>query len=290
MEWLMFSLMAALTVSTQDAWMKKRFSHLTPYEMSAYPLLYSLPLFLFTALFVSKPPLDSTFWWTFPACLPLESAAILIYMKSIKISPLSLTIPYLAFTPVFILVTGYVFLGEVPDSIGIIGVFVTVAGSYILNSTSGKQPLLAPFKNVLNEKGSWQMLIVAMLYSLTSVLAKKAILHSSPIFFGVSFCLTFNMMMIIVLLSMRKISLLSLLTRHSSQGFAVGALFFLQIMAGNLAMSFTKVAYMISVKRMSILFSVLYGGILFSEEQLLKRLLGAAIMVSGAVLISIWGK
>jgi uncharacterized membrane protein len=89
---------------------------------------------------------------------------------------------------------------------------------------------------------------------------------------------------------MRKISLLSLLTRHSSQGFAVGALFFLQIMAGNLAMSFTKVAYMISVKRMSILFSVLYGGILFSEEQLLKRLLGAAIMVSGAVLISIWGK
>ena len=50
MRWLILSVLTALTVATQDAWVKKFFSHRSPYDMVAYPCLYSLPLFAVTLL------------------------------------------------------------------------------------------------------------------------------------------------------------------------------------------------------------------------------------------------
>ncbi len=289
MNWLMLSLMAAMAVATQDAWVKKRLSHLSAFEMSLYPLLYSLPLFLGAIPFISRPALDATFWWSFAACLPFECLAIVIYMKSIKVSPLSLSIPYLAFTPAFILVTGFVILDEIPNLAGVLGILTTVCGSYILNLNPGNRGILGPFRNIAVEKGSWLMIVVALLYSFTSVLAKNAIIHSSPIFFGIVYCITFNSIMVVGLYLIGKVTPRSLL-EHPSLGFALGLLFFLQIIFNNLALSLTKVAYMISVKRFSIVFSVLYGGVLFKEEEPARRLAGASIMVSGAVIISLWGR
>jgi hypothetical protein len=46
---------------------------------------------------------------------------------------------------------------------------------------------------------------------------------------------------------------------------------------------------MISIKRMSILFGVIYGGLFFSERHLGYRLMDAGLMVFGAALISLKG-
>ena len=54
-----------------------------------------------------------------------------------------------------------------------------------------------------------------------------------------------------------------------------------------LAISLTKVAYMISVKRLSLLFGVLYGHYLFREGCLRERLLGTTLMLAGVILI-VW--
>jgi uncharacterized membrane protein len=48
-------------------------------------------------------------------------------------------------------------------------------------------------------------------------------------------------------------------------------------------------AYLIAVKRTSLLFSVLYGGLWLGEGQLASRLAGAAVMMAGVILISLWG-
>jgi uncharacterized membrane protein len=49
-------------------------------------------------------------------------------MKAIRVSPLSLTLPYLAFTPAFMIFSGYVFLNEMPNLWGIAGIVLTCAG------------------------------------------------------------------------------------------------------------------------------------------------------------------
>ena len=47
----------------------------------------------------------------------------------------------------------------------------------------------------------------------------------------------------------------------------------------------TLVSYVIAIKRLSIVFGVLFGYLIFKEKNIKERLAGASIMVAGAVLI-----
>ncbi len=52
-----------------------------------------------------------------------------------------------------------------------------------------------------------------------------------------------------------------------------------------IAISLTQAAYMISIKRMSLVFSVIYGRVIFKELGLKERLFGSVVMLAGAALI-----
>ena len=289
MLWLILSLLTALAVASQDAWVKKHFSHLSAYDMLAFPFVFSLPLFAIALPFVPVPLLDQTFYWSFAVSLPLNFLPFFLYMKAIRTSALSLTLPYLAFTPGFMIFTGYVFLDEIPNISGIVGILVTCAGGYVLNLKQGKQSALAPFKAIFKETGSWLMIIVAFLFSISAVIGKKAILHSSPIFFTMTFFAVLALVSLTVLLAMGKIRLRTF-TADWVKGLIAGGLFFAHALCHGYAISLTKAAYMISVKRLSALIGILYGGLFFDEKHITIRFVGACLMLSGAVLITIWGR
>jgi uncharacterized membrane protein len=54
-----------------------------------------------------------------------------------------------------------------------------------------------------------------------------------------------------------------------------------------LGLNLTKVAYLISVRRLSVLMAVFYGFILFKESGIGERLLGASMMLAGFVLLAL---
>ncbi len=289
MLWFILSLLTALSVATHDTWIKRYFSHLSPYEMSAYPFLYSLPPVAATLAFVPAPPLDFTFWWCFLVSIPLNAVSFLVYMRAIKLSPLSLTVPYLAFTPAFMILTGYLFLGEIPSYPGMVGILVICAGGYILNVDPRQWTLWAPLRAVWREPGSRQMLGVAFIYSFASVIGKKGILHSSPLFFNLSFFVVFNITLVVLLRATGRIRL-SRFKEFPLKGAVAGLLFYLHALFHGLAIAMTQAAYMISVKRLSILFSVLYGKLVFREANITLRFSGALLMLAGALLITLQGR
>jgi uncharacterized membrane protein len=53
------------------------------------------------------------------------------------------------------------------------------------------------------------------------------------------------------------------------------------------AISLIEVSYMVSVKRLSILFGVIYG-VMFKETNIKERLLGATVMVLGIIMITVF--
>jgi drug/metabolite transporter (DMT)-like permease len=289
MRWLILSLLTALAVASQDAWVKKHFSHLSAYDMLAFPFLFSLPLFVVSLPFIAVPPLDVTFYWCFLVSLPLNFIPFFIYMKAIRESPLSLTLPYLAFTPAFMIVTGFVFLDEIPNLWGLAGVIVTCVGGYALNLESGKRSLFEPIKAVFKETGSWLMLIVALIFSFGAVIGKKGIMHSSPLFFTMTFFAVLSLLTVLSLLILGKIRL-STLRDDWAKGMVAGVLFFIHCLAHGFAISLVKASYMISVKRLSALIGIIYGRLFFKEQHMAMRLVGAGLMVAGAVLITIWGR
>ena len=256
--------------------------------MAAYPMVYSFPLLILVLFFVPVPPLDGVFWWSALACLPVNAVSFLLYMLAIRSSPLSLTLPYLAFTPAFMVITGLMFLGEVPNWWGGAGILIICLGSYVLHLEPERQDIWAPFRAIAIERGSWIMLIVAFLFSIAAALGKKAILHSSALFFSIAFFAVFNLVLTLGMRFAGKIRWRQL-TVSPAQGLCVGVLFFAHVLLHGLAIEMVKAAYMISIKRLSILIGVLYGAVLFKEAHIGRRLVGAAVMVCGSLLIILKG-
>jgi uncharacterized membrane protein len=59
----------------------------------------------------------------------------------------------------------------------------------------------------------------------------------------------------------------------------------LKLSLQHIALSLTLVPYVVSIKRTSILFSVVIGWLFFKDNHIKKRLVGAGIMLVGAVVI-----
>ena len=190
---------AALGDSGADVFTKRYFVHLSPYGMALVRLLGAVPFLVLVGICLSLPTLTWPFWFIVAAMLPLETAAMLLYMRALRISHLSLCVPFLAFTPVFLILTGWLVLGERLNHWGIAGIVLIAFGSYILGlGLDGKNRIgfLAPLKALASERGARYMLAVAALYSCTAALYKAAILHSAPAFFGVMYPLAFTGIMV----------------------------------------------------------------------------------------------
>lgn len=288
MTWLILSLLTALAVSGQDACMKKFFSGRTAVEMCVYPMIYSLPLFMAEAVLIPFPPIGPNFLWCFLVSIPLNGVSFVLHMKAIKISPLSLTVPYLAFTPVFMILTAWLVLDEMPGMAGIAGILIICCGGYILNIDPGKWRLFSPFLSVFRESGSRIMLFVAFLYSFGSVLGKKAILDSSPLFFALTFFALSNLILICFFCITGQIRLHTF-RKDMRKGLAAGIFLFTHAICHGWAISMIQASYMISVKRLSVVFSVICGKLIFREENIAFRLSGAVLMLAGTVLITLRG-
>jgi len=287
MLWFSLTILAAFAQATADAFTKKALVNTDVFMVSWLRNVLSIPFLIVIFLVVPIPHLDTTFWWAVGLALPLEIIATLLYTKAIEVSPLSLTMPFLALTPFYLLLTSFLILGERPSASGAAGVCLLGAGAYLLNVHSMKEGgVFAPFRAIYREKGSMMMMVVAAIYALTSDLGKLAMLHSSPYFFGPFYVAVFSVVYTpVLLLAKRPVTLpKGELWLYLLIGASIASLTILQ----PVALSYTQVSYMIAVKRTSLLFSIGYGYFMFREAHIRERVIGGAVMLAGLVVMAVF--
>ena len=118
----------------------------------------------------------------------LNIIGLSLIFRALESSDLSLSMPMLSFTPVFLIGTSYLLLHEVPSAAGTFGICIIVSGSYVLNISAEHEHLLDPVKSMVQNRGSWYMLIVAFLFAASINYDKIAMLNSDPVF-GMAFTL-----------------------------------------------------------------------------------------------------
>lgn len=278
MSWVALSLACALSAASVDALSKHLLRTADERVVAWARWAYAAPFLL--PLLWRRPALDAAFLRALLQMLPLEALATLLYVRALRLSPLSLALPLLSLTPVFSLLTALLLLGEVPGRSGLAGVAMVAAGGYLLQASERRHGPLAPLRAVLREPGSRLMMGVAFIYSLTSALGKVAALHSEPQFFGALYTLAMSASLWPLAAGRRA---------RAPRGELVllGALHALMVWLHWQAICLTQVSYMIALKRTSLLFGTLYGGLLFGEEHLGERLAGGALMALGAALIAL---
>ena len=255
--------------------------------MALVRLLGGIPFFAFAAWFITLPVLGRTFLIIVAVMLPLEVGAMLLYMRSLKTCALSLCIPFLAFTPVFLILTGWLILGEGLNCWGILGIFLITGGSYFLGLGPNRLGFLEPFKALAREAGARMMLLVAALYSVTAALFKLAILHSDPVFFGVAYPLTFTGVMLVGYPLSREWYLPPF--SRFAWWLATGFCFALSSLSLAGGAKLAPISYLVAVKRLSLLLSVILGGMWLKERPILPRLFATTLMCLGVALITLKG-
>src|SRR3989338_3641757 len=129
MLWVLYALLSGALFATADAFTKKAPAEINDYVVVSSRFMFGIPL-LFFWLIIPIPAIGPNFWYALAALVPIETLSYTLYIKSIKNSPLSLVAPLLSFTPVFLVLTSFVMLGEFPNLTGLIGILLVVAGTY----------------------------------------------------------------------------------------------------------------------------------------------------------------
>ena len=284
--WIPLALLSAFALATSDALTKRALETQNEYLVAWFRLLFSIPLLVAFLVFLPRPRLDLEFYLAFVIALPLEIISVILFIKALRLSPLSLSLPFLSLTPVFVVAAAYGILGEVISLQGVTGILLLAVGSYVLHLHQFQNGILDPVKAIFREKGSVLMMLVALIYSVTSSLGKMAVIHSSPLFFAATyvFCLTVFFTPVAFWKGRREMH--AFVAQKKYRGIIMPGIFYAIMIASHMmAISLTSVAYMISLKRTSVLIGIFYGYVLFREQHIRERFAGALIMVAGFVLI-----
>jgi len=287
--WVYLALTCAFANATSDALLKRSLTPDNELLLAWLKLGIALPP-LYAALWVSAqlpgagPPAPSGAFYRAVACaLPLEVLALVLYTKALRLSPLSLTIPFLSLTPLFLILFAYVVAGQHVSLRGAAGITLIATGSYLLNLGAAPRGVWEPVLAIAHEPGSRLMIAVAAIYALTSSLGKVAITASSPLFFGATYFTA--LFVAFTPIALRNGGRRRLDRGIVGQALAPGLFYGVMMITHTLSMGLANVAYMIAVKRTSLLMAVGYGYFLFHEGHLADRLSGALLMFTGLVLI-----
>lgn len=219
----------------------------------------------------------------------LVAVAVYFYFAALKESDLSVCVPFMSFTPVLLIPTGYLFLHEVPNMRQFLGVILVVSGSLAMNREALRGGLMGPVRAMFRDKGSRYILIVAVIFALTNPIDKVLVIMSDPITYGFGYgamiCLFYALIMVSQERGATACSWTMALRTAPIWMIVAGALD-----ASVLLLQFTSHRYIdvfitITIKRAGVILSVFAGWLIFHEKNIEDRLVASLTMLGGVVLI-----
>lgn len=285
MTWILFAGLTAFLESLKDVVSKCSLKTLDTYLVSWALFALMIPVLIGYYLFDAIPPLSAPFFQALVIGGLLNAIAVILYVRAIQISDLSLTVPIVALTPLFLLLTAPFLVGEYSTPMDVLGVLLIVTGAYVLNLQPKGTGFFAPFKSLLTEPGPRLMLGVAAIWSLTANFDKIGVLHSSPSFWVISL-FSFVAITLTPLLLLRTPQTIQSITSHIPTLLLIGSLSSLTVLFQMQAIQIAPVTRVIAVKRTSTLMGVLWGHLMFGETGIRQRALGSLLMIIGVFLIS----
>ena len=277
-------LAAALCFSLLDATRKAIVPYGTPLGFATALFVGQVPFLFVWALWDGTWVVGPTYWWPALLSLAMNALANVLFMVSVKLSPLSRTVPFLSLTPVFGGLLAVSMHHEFPSSLQWLGIFLVVAGAFVLNSDLSE----SLWRSLLAERGVPYMIAVALLWAAGTSLDKVALPHASPA--AHSFIVSAGTAVILLVwVAVRGVpGELGLALRAPPPllvafiAFAVGALA-LQM----LALESLWVAVVETLKRgVGVAGAVFLGRLLFREPITVAKLIALCFMVLGTLLLA----
>jgi drug/metabolite transporter (DMT)-like permease len=288
--WFILAVSSAITNSWVQTTQKLSVT-VTRYSKSTITFIANLAvfiiLFLFSYFIIGFPEIDFYFWLAVFVTGILNTVAMPLMLKAYELGEFSSVYSMSLATPIFLLITSFVFLGEIPSWMGAAGVVLTVVGLWIIARTGHEHKDAPNFA-----KGNLLALLVAFIWSITVNFDKMAVVHSDRFFAPAVWSAVIAAgSAVFLLLKYKKVIVKQPEEKHKSVISGIMSVLLLGFM-----MSFSQVlhgsallaglaSYTIAIKRMGVLLGVFWGWLFFHERNISRKLIGAAIAISGVLAI-----
>ncbi len=286
MSWFFFAISTAFLESVRDIFNKKAISQIDEYvstfSLNLLTAIFALPLLLFNDI----PNIGNNFWYAIIAIGIFNTIAYLLFFKAIKASDLSIVAPITTFSPLLLLITSPFIVGEFPNPLGILGIFIIVIGAYLLKFQDKTRGYLFPLKSLFNETGARFMFGVVLVWSISANIDKIGVQNSSPIMWAIAGHLSVTVFCLPILFFKSKSNIREIKSNGQNLIF-LSLANTLSILSQMTALQLALVSYVIAVKRTSALFNVLWGWLIFKEQGIKERIVGSMIMILGVVVITL---
>lgn len=290
MNWFILAFISAIFSAAAAVSEKKSLFSLDAVDfsfiVSLVTLIFSIPFF-FSLNFSHVTA--AGFWILFFKTM-LGAGAFLCVMYSIKNLEISEALPLLALSPALVAIGGVLFINDSLSTKEWIGISLMVAGAYILESGKGSKSFAAPFKALFNFRKYSFVFIALILFAVTSLLDRILLTgFKLPPYTFMAFQQLFYTLFFAVLFFAKRRSLLPIITERGKEIFyliiAVSVFTVIYRYTQIEATKAAPVALVLSVKRLSVLFAVIFGGSLFREKNLYGRIAAVVIILAGATLL-----
>ncbi|GAB3778872.1 hypothetical protein GCM10028818_28670 [Spirosoma horti] len=260
---------------------------------ATYGLLLLICLVFWPQLrFTSLP---SEFWTSMLMASLFAMFGNVFLVKAMHLGDLSVLGPINAYKSVVGMLVSIFLLNEIPGWWGLTGLLLIIAGSYIVLNDR-RQPGALSVKTSpirLFQRPEVKLRLAALVFSaVDGVFLKKAILLSTPTIVFFYWCMLgfgFTFIWIIGTLQSTWRVQTRLLLAQKNTYMALCLLVGLTQIASTVVLANMPVGYALALFQTSALVSVLFGYHFFRERDILRKLIGAGVMVAGAILITVLG-
>ena len=285
--WLMLALGAAFFDSSADVIKKITLNRKT----NEFVLLWlvfiisSLLLIPIAHFFPKGEKIDNEFFGLLALSGLLKFFSNIFYIKALKKSEISLVLPIINFTPLFLLITSPLMLGEKYSWWGLFGVIIIVFGSYLLKIDSREKNWLAPIIALFSDRGVQLMLLVSLIWGIISNIDKMGVKASSSLTWVWAECIFMSIVFAPIAISKLLKGKEQIAKKDYIFLFFISLFSVLSGLSQMTALGYNKVPYVISAKRTNVIMSVLWGGWLFKEKDIGYKIIGSLIMLIGVIII-----
>ena len=191
--------------------------------------------------------------------------------------------------PVLVTLGALLFLGEGPSLAGAVGIALIVAGVYALHLTSyDRKGLLAPFL-ALRQRASQLALLVGVTIATYSLIDKVGVGYINPVLYLYLLFLVAGTVLAPYMLVARRGAVIREWRAHWRTIVLASVLFVAAYLLVLVAFTSAQVAYVSSVREVSVVFGAAMGALLLREPFGDKKLLGATLIFAGILCIAIAG-
>lgn len=288
MTWPLLALLTALCQSGQDLLARRLLQTrgLTSRLVMGVGCLVAAVVSIPLALLLGPAPQFPGWLLALAATALLNGLAFWAYGRALSRGQLSLVVPLLNLSPLVLLLSAWLMLGERPGPGAIAGVVLIVLGALCLGATAeSSQGLIAA-------PGAKWMLLVALLWGIGAGVDKLGVRASSTFAWvvGLNAVVAVPLLLSALMAGEAKGLLPSSPDRVFWQGprrllLLFGVLGALGMALQMEAVQRTAVLNVIAMKRMSTLFSAAAGGMFFGEASPGLRLPAVALMLAGAAMV-----